>query len=158
MKKIPCQGCLNRREALSGSAKLGIAMTVGASALAVACGDRNKSSGDSGQAVTANSSGLISLDFKTYPNLQNVGGSYRLNVNGSPISVTRISNTQVVAVLASCTHQGVTLNDYSGGSFSCPAHGAAFSADGTVTAGPARSNLSTYPATISATGVQVTVG
>jgi nitrite reductase/ring-hydroxylating ferredoxin subunit len=39
---------------------------------------------------------------------------------------------------ATCTHQGCTVGDVSGGTINCPCHGSKFAvADGSVTAGPA---------------------
>ncbi len=47
------------------------------------------------------------------------------------------------ALTARCTHQGVTVTD-DGSEFYCPAHGATFNYDGTVTGGPAATNLVHY--------------
>ena len=152
--KKPCEGCLSRRQALSTGAQLGLG--VAAVAAISACGGDSKKNGNPGSTVPT-ASGLATLDFATYPNLQTTGGSYRLNINGNPVSVTRMSDTSVVAVVAVCTHQGATLGDVSGGSMSCPRHGATFSADGTATGGPTGGNLTQCPATLGTTGVTIKV-
>ena len=155
--KISCKSCLSRRQAVGNGAKLSVFVVTGSAALSASCGSETKSGGDSGQAVSVDSSGKVSLEYTKYPDLQNVGGSVRLSVNGTPVSVTRTSSSEVVAIRAVCTHEGGTLNGYSGGSFKCPLHGATFSADGTVTGGPARSKLRTYQTVVTSTGVTVTV-
>jgi len=158
MTFLKCDGqCMSRRNVVETGARVGIAAAT--AAVMAACGgnDNNKGGGDSGGAVPV-TAGVATLAFTSYPNLQNPGGSYRINVNGNPISVTRLTATSVVAVLAVCTHQGATLNDFSGGGFTCPRHGATFTADGTVTGGPAGSSLSQYQATIGGTGITVKVG
>ena len=47
------------------------------------------------------------------------------------------------ALTARCTHQGVTVED-DGSEFACPAHGATFDYNGTVTGGPTFTNLVHY--------------
>ncbi|MCX6109869.1 MAG: Rieske (2Fe-2S) protein [Proteobacteria bacterium] len=152
--KKPCDGCLSRRQALSNGAQLGLG--VAAVAVISACGHESKKNGDPGTTVPT-ASGVATLDFATYPNLQTTGGSYRLNINGNPVSVTRMSDTSVVAVVALCTHEGATLGGVSGASMTCPRHGATFSANGTATGGPNGGNLSQYPATLRTTGVTIKV-
>jgi Rieske Fe-S protein len=48
------------------------------------------------------------------------------------------------AMTSKCTHQGVTLNNYSGGSFHCNAHGADFDINGAVEDGPTSKALQHY--------------
>jgi Rieske Fe-S protein len=48
------------------------------------------------------------------------------------------------AMTGRCTHQGVTLNNYSGGSFHCSAHGADFDINGQVQDGPTSTPLAHY--------------
>jgi nitrite reductase/ring-hydroxylating ferredoxin subunit len=48
------------------------------------------------------------------------------------------------AMTSRCTHQGVTLNNYSGGSFHCNAHGADFNINGAVLGGPTNTPLAHY--------------
>jgi Rieske Fe-S protein len=48
------------------------------------------------------------------------------------------------AMTSKCTHQGVQLNNYSGGSFHCNAHGADFNINGAVLDGPTSKALQHY--------------
>jgi len=54
---------------------------------------------------------------------------------------------RIFACTAICTHRRATLNVKDGKSFSCPKHGSAFSAQGTVTKGPADASLVRYAIT-----------
>ncbi|MEM9446926.1 MAG: Rieske (2Fe-2S) protein [Cyanobacteria bacterium P01_E01_bin.6] len=48
-----------------------------------------------------------------------------------------------------CTHQGCSVDwESSASEFACPCHGSTFSADGSVTTGPATDPLATFQATI----------
>lgn len=119
------------------------------------------SAGDA-SAATTNASNVASLPFTTFTQLKTNGGSHRLTVttqSGSKriVSVTRTGDSTASAVLAVCTHEGVTLGEYAGQKFTCPRHGATFTATGEVTLGPATTALVTYPATVTDTGVDVTV-
>ena len=158
MKKSICDQCFNRRQMLGAGTLAGVAVVASTAGILSSCGnDEKNKNGASGQAVGTDASGAVNLDFKSYPDLQNAGGSVRINVNGNPLSVTRVSSTLVAAVQAICPHQGATLDDYSNGVFSCPRHGATFSASGVVTGGPTNRDLTKYTATLSATGVKVSL-
>jgi len=61
------------------------------------------------------------------------------------IIIARTLAGAFIAVSASCTHQGATVQyENSGNDFFCPRHGAKFSNTGNVTQGPANSNLKQY--------------
>ncbi|MGL5111767.1 MAG: ubiquinol-cytochrome c reductase iron-sulfur subunit [Flavobacterium sp.] len=61
-----------------------------------------------------------------------------------------------LAVSASCTHQGTTVNySASGNKFVCPNHGAQFSDTGVVTVGPAARNLTQYKTSLSGNSLRV---
>ena len=159
-----CKGiCSSRRDAVARAARVGVGIGVAAATakFAAGCGsrsnDNHNGNGDAGGTTVTVTSGIATLAFADYPNLKNAGGSYRVSINGKPVSVTRMSTASAVAVVALCTHQGATLGDYSGGSFTCPRHGATFQAAGQVTGGPTNSNLTTYAATIEATGITVKI-
>ena len=64
-----------------------------------------------------------------------------------PICVYRFSDTQYVALLMRCTHQGAELQVF-GDRLECPAHNSEFNNKGIVQNGPADSNLRTFPVTI----------
>lgn len=61
-----------------------------------------------------------------------------------------------IAVSASCTHEGTTLNyNSSGDKFVCPNHGSQFSSTGTVTQGPANSNLTQYQTSLNGNTLRI---
>lgn len=68
----------------------------------------------------------------------------------TPLAVTRLSATEVVAVSRICTHQGCTvaLPATPGGSLDCPCHGSRFRTNGQVLNGPAARPLGSFPARI----------
>ena len=63
-----------------------------------------------------------------------------------PICVYRISETEYVALLMKCTHQGTELQAF-GDHLQCPAHGSEFNNRGQVSQGPAENNLRTFRVT-----------
>ena len=92
---------------------------------------------------------------------QTVGASANL-VGGlvTPIAVTRVSETEVVAVSRVCTHEGciVALPSASGTTLDCPCHGSRFRSSGQVVNGPANRPLFRFPARIAGNEVIVTPG
>jgi nitrite reductase/ring-hydroxylating ferredoxin subunit len=64
-----------------------------------------------------------------------------------PICVYRFSDTQYVALLMRCTHQGAELQVF-GDRLECPAHGSEFNNKGIVQNGPADTNLRTFPVSL----------
>ena len=82
-----------------------------------------------------------------------VNGGY-LVTNG--IVIARTTSGSFLAVSAACTHEGVTVNYNSGGNnFVCPRHGAKFDSNGSVTQGPASSNLKKYNTSLNGTTLRV---
>lgn len=72
------------------------------------------------------------------------------------IVVARTNSGTYIAVSASCTHEGTNVNyNVSGNNFICPNHGAQFSSTGTVTQGPANSNLKKYNTTLTGNSLRV---
>lgn len=63
-----------------------------------------------------------------------------------PIYVRRLESGQIVAVLASCTHQGCTPEPVVD-RLACPCHGSEFSFEGLVLQGPAERPLTRYEIT-----------
>lgn len=93
----------------------------------------------------------FTVDISSGPLATN-GGS--LVKNG--VIIARTTTGAFIAVAAACTHQGVTVNFVSSStSFSCPGHGAQFNANGTVTQGPAATNLKKYSTSLSGTTLTV---
>lgn len=77
----------------------------------------------------------------------------------TPLAVTRLSASEVVAVSRICTHQGCTvaLPGSAGATLDCPCHGSRFQTNGQVANGPANRPLSSFPATIRGNEVVITV-
>ena len=78
----------------------------------------------------------------------------------TPIAVTRVSQTEVIAVSRVCTHEGciVGLPASSGATLDCPCHGSRFRTSGQVVNGPASRPLFQFPARIEGNEVIVTPG
>ena len=69
----------------------------------------------------------------------------------------RVSDTQVIAVCAICTHSACeNLYTASAKRFDCPCHGSQFSLTGSVLRGPARQPLRTYTAMLTGTTITIT--
>ncbi len=72
------------------------------------------------------------------------------------IVIARTTTGDFLAVSASCTHEGTSVNyNANGNNFSCPNHGAKFSSAGVVTQGPANSNLKKYNTTLTGNSLRV---
>lgn len=76
----------------------------------------------------------------------------------TPLAVTRVSDTQVVAVSRICTHMQCTVNlpASTGGTLDCPCHGSRFQTTGQVVNGPANRALFSFPARIQGNEVIIT--
>jgi len=137
-----CGGC-SRRSLLHG---LGIA-AVGALML-----DGCQQQGSTMATATSASCGTghcIDLADTANKELSAAGGAMLLDGSTDTIMVVRISDTQVIALSAICTHAGCSM-DYESSQhlLNCPCHGSQFSTDGRVVNGPANRPLRVYTATI----------
>lgn len=141
--KSHCSGC-SRRALLQG---------LGLAALA-ACGNQGEPSG----ATTACGTNLcLDLSDPTNKDLLTPGGALVVDAGSDTIMVVRVSDTQVVAVSAICTHAGCeNLYTASAMRFDCPCHGSQFSLTGSVLRGPARQPLRAYTTTLSGTTITIT--
>ena len=76
----------------------------------------------------------------------------------TPIAVTRVSQTEVVAVSRVCTHESCTvaLPTSPGATLDCPCHGSRFRTTGQVVNGPAARALAQFPARIQGNEVVIT--
>ena len=76
----------------------------------------------------------------------------------TPIAVTRVSQTEVVAVSRVCTHEGciVELPRSAGATLDCPCHGSRFRSTGQVVNGPATRALFQFPARVDGSVVVIT--
>jgi len=98
------------------------------------------------------------LDLANYASLSQVHGYVFGYLEGPPgaLLLSRISSTQIAAIVPICTHQQCLVLPKPDGVLHCPCHGSEFSDDGaTLLRGPAASPLPHYPVTI--VGQQLTV-
>ena len=137
-------GACSRREMLQG---LGVAA---AGALAVVAGCQQQGSSLPTAAVSSCSNGqCIDLGDSANKDLTSLGGAMLVDTTSDTIMVVRVSDTQIVALSAICTHAGCSM-DYLPAErlLNCACHGSQFSTDGAVTRGPARRELRVYRATL----------
>ena len=87
----------------------------------------------------------LDVTLADHPDLATEGMTVEIDA-GLPcaIAITRTGPNDEFAVTGTqCTHEGCCINR-SGAGWACPCHGARFDLDGTVTAGPAKRDLSVY--------------
>jgi Rieske Fe-S protein len=116
------------------------------------------------------SNGQFSFLVADYPPLADVGGAVLGRPDGfpGPLLVVRLTSAAdesgIAAPSAVCTHLGCTVLPVRcapgpgcsiGTRLHCPCHGSQFSADGTLLAGPAVSNLQRYAAAFDGTTVTI---
>jgi cytochrome b6-f complex iron-sulfur subunit len=138
-----CGGC-SRRSVLRG---LGIA-AVGAMIMDTGC----QQQGSSLATATATSCGTghcVDLGDVANHELTTVGGAMLIDSSNDTIMVVRVSDTQLVALSAICTHAGCSM-DYVATQqlLDCACHGSQFSTAGAVLRGPANRSLRVYTATL----------
>jgi len=73
-----------------------------------------------------------------------------------PICVYRIKEREYTALWMQCTHQGAELQVF-GDKLQCPAHGSEFTNTGAVQDGPAENKLRTFPITIEANQLKISL-
>lgn len=122
-------------------------------ACAVCMGACSKSS--SGGNGTAGGSANFTVDLGS--NLLTVGSS----LVQSGVIVVRLATGNIpasfTAVQVACTHEGTSINfNAAQNKFICPNHGSTFSTSGSVTLGPATTNLKSYNISISGNTMTVT--
>jgi cytochrome b6-f complex iron-sulfur subunit len=107
--------------------------------------------------TTAPSSVSGSLKVSDYATLAAVGGIALVTVSGADLAIVRTAPTTFLALSRVCPHQGAIINE-SGAGFTCPRHGAMFSATGTWVGGQITSNLRSYATSYDAATGTLTVG
>jgi cytochrome b6-f complex iron-sulfur subunit len=136
-------GC-SRRALLHG---LGV-VAVGTLVVAAGCAQQGSSLST---ATSASCGAGICIDLSDASNkeLSAAGGAMLVDMTNDTVMVVRVSDTQVVALSAICTHAGCSM-DYvaSQALVNCPCHGSQFSTAGNVLRGPANRALRVYTATL----------
>jgi cytochrome b6-f complex iron-sulfur subunit len=97
-------------------------------------------------------SNSVCVDMSSTANtaLGKPGGAMLVDALGDTIMVIRVSSTEVVALSATCTHRGCSMDfDSTQSLITCPCHGSEFSETGAVVRGPATIPLKVYTATVS---------
>lgn len=104
------------------------------------CSDDGDDGGD--ETPTPNPGGItVDLNSSTFDALGSVGGyAYK-----GDIIIFRTGDNTYLALSKLCTHSQCTITyDHANGELPCPCHGSKFTTSGTVTTGPANSNLKKY--------------
>ena len=89
--------------------------------------------------------------------LADVGGLMLFTAGSRKLMIRRVSDTELLAISAICTHAGCTVSTSGTDSFACPCHGSRFALDGTVIGGPAATDLREFATTIAGDDVTVTL-
>ena len=144
---------LTRRQVLKGAAGISVLAVTGA--LAAACGGGGSSSSGSGPAPTSSPpDGLAGKPLASTADVPVGGGKI---LGSEHVVLTQPSQGTFKAFSSTCTHQGCTVGEVSGGSIKCPCHGSQFSAEnGSVRQGPATRPLPQYQVKVN--GGQLTLG
>ncbi|MGZ3863638.1 MAG: QcrA and Rieske domain-containing protein [Bacteroidia bacterium] len=120
-------------------------------ACAAGCRKKNQTTSSSPQGP---SNVNFTVDVSSGPLLAN--GGYIVK-NG--VIVAKTSSGSFIAIAAACTHEGSNLQyNSSSGNFTCPSHGAQFTANGSVAQGPATVAEKNYNCSLSGTTLTVTGG
>ena len=132
------------------------AVGLGALPVLTGCGG---SSGTPIDGTVTVQNGEATLLFSQFPKLQTVGGAAVVSTSsGGDYLVIRTSASQAAALTAVCTHAHCLVGyDAGAEKLVCPCHGSEYSTDGVVLRGPAIASLSTFPATLDATGITIKV-
>jgi Rieske Fe-S protein len=138
-----------RRAVLAGAAG------VAAVSVMAACGDNSSSNGSAGSGSN-NNAGSGNGGNSSLPKTTDVPVGGGVVVAAADVVITQPTAGQFKAFSATCTHQGCTLADVSGGTINCGCHFSKFSAaDGSVKNGPASSPLPEKKITVSGTTISI---
>ncbi|MEO5913169.1 MAG: Rieske (2Fe-2S) protein [Luteolibacter sp.] len=92
----------------------------------------------------------LRLRPESFPALNTIGGSVRLNVGlDQPVVISRASANGFYAVNSRCGHLGCTVGEYDDSThlIRCPCHGSTYNIDGSLAGGPAQRGLEAYETT-----------
>ena len=143
-----CHSCANDAGSSAGVDRRGFLLAAAALAFA-ACADAGSSTEPEAVGST--------IDVSTYPQLANTNGVALVTVGGASLAIVRTGETSFLALSRRCPHQGATVKATSSG-FTCPRHGARFSATGAWVGGERTSSLRTYPTQYDAATRKLTIG
>lgn len=139
---------MNRREFIEKSCLSGLAIVVGNSMLgAIGIPTLKASSRNSSTLAGVRE---IPLMLEDTPELQQVGGAYRLEIEDldKDILIARTDTDTYIAVDIKCTHKGCQVaykqEMEKPAYFECPCHGSKFDLTGKALFGPAKKPLGTY--------------
>jgi Rieske Fe-S protein len=139
---------LTRRQVLEGAAGLAVLTITGALA---ACGGGQSSSGSGPAPTSSPPDGLAGKPLASTADVPVGGGKI---LGGDHVVLTQPKQGTFKAFSSTCTHQGCTVGEVSGGSIKCPCHGSAFSAEnGSVQQGPASKPLPQYQVKVNGSSV-----
>jgi Rieske Fe-S protein len=140
-----------RRAVLAGAA--GIA----AVSVMAACGDDGGTDGGAGSGgYNAGGNGGKTGGNSSLPKTTDIPVGGGVVVAAADVVITQPSAGQFKAFSATCTHQGCTVADVSGGTINCGCHFSKFSAtDGSVKNGPATQPLPEKKVTVTGTSIAV---
>tara|TARA_Y100001970_G_scaffold44778_1_gene56003 strand:- start:272 stop:724 length:453 start_codon:yes stop_codon:yes gene_type:complete len=136
---------MNRREFIANSSKFACACALGSAPLLLnKCTNPTASSNDED---TTGAELSFDLTLQQFSALQENGGSVvtSANIIDSSGLILYRSNQEIKAFTRRCTHQGVSLNPFSGGISICAnGHGAQFNTNGQHVSGPGGGSLKSY--------------
>jgi Rieske Fe-S protein len=138
---------MNRREFIEKSCLSGLAVVVGSTMLG-SLGIPTIKASTRKSALTGIRE--IPLMLEETPELQQVGGAYRLEIEDldKDILIARIDTETFVAVNITCTHKGCQVSYKQEmekpAFFECPCHGSRYDLKGVPINGPAKLPLGTY--------------
>ena len=115
-----------------------------------ACASSTSPSGDGSPLTTVTGTvagSTITVNVDAVSPLAAVGGLATVQTSRGTFLLSRISETSIAALTATCTHEGCTVTETSGTQFRCPCHGSQFTASGQVAQGPAGRALASFPTT-----------
>jgi Rieske Fe-S protein len=117
---------------------------VGTVGCMMGCNGDTEGSVPAGKATMCGPNLCVSLSEN--PDLAGIGGIYLFSqATGKKIFLMRVSETELRALSAFCTHQSCVVDWVDGAErFECPCHGSQFTAAGAVMRGPAAMPLRTY--------------
>jgi len=147
----------DRRKFLFDSGRL-LVMLSPFSALICSCANENDQKSQLAELVIEQGRIVLNLEESRYQPLNTIGNGLKIEINRQekPLIITRVTETRVAAFSSQCTHAGYEVLLPEQGILTCASgHGGAFDLEGRVVAGPAKSNLPSYPAQLTGNRVHV---